>query len=583
MLHLIWPSLRRVRGRLALMLILILITAGTQVLEPVVYGRIIDLIVSQLTTPTEVPLLTQVVGHLAVWIGLFIATTLLSTWLLYTGWKAGNDAGNHFAQVVARDILHWSHQQTSSASGGRIIKLFDQAWEGVFGIVDTIFLQALPTMTTFLFVIGVGFWIDWRLTLASLALLPISLGIGYYAFKHANPKQEQLSSEWADSTQHMAESISNHTEVRNFAQEERRERGFIKLIDAVLKRQLEINVFWSVFYGVGGGLQLLARVLVFVVGILLVSGGATTLGTLITFLGLLSFILTPVQYLLSNGLPRISKAFASFKLLVELLGHQNDVQESPTARTLKQVHGTMDLQNIALIYKDQTTRTLSNVTLRIPAGTSCALVGPSGAGKSTLAKLFNRTLDPTQGSITLDGAPLSDYTLTSLRSHIGVVAQDTPLFHDTILANIRFVRPSASKQEVIEACKKAQAHTLINKLPKGYKSIVGERGVKLSGGERQRIAIARIFLANTPILILDESTSALDSETESKLQKTLARVMKGRTTILIAHRLSTIYLADQIVVMEHGKIVDQGSHDELVENGGLYHRLWNLQSGGYLT
>ena len=218
----------------------------------------------------------------------------------------------------------------------------------------------------------------------------------------------------------------------------------------------------------------------------------------------------------------------------------------------------------------------------IPAGTSCAFVGPSGAGKSTLAKLLNRTIDPKKGTILLDDVDIRTYTLQSLRKHIGVVTQDTVLFHDSIERNLRFVRPGATKKEIIAACKKAQAHDFIKKLPKGYGSIVGERGVKLSGGERQRIAIARIFLADPPILILDESTSALDSETEHKLQEVLKRVMKDRTTILIAHRLSTIFLADQIVVKENGKIIDRGDHEELVQNGGLYQRLWNLQSGGYI-
>ena len=317
-------------------------------------------------------------------------------------------------------------------------------------------------------------------------------------------------------------------------------------------------------------------------GVIFVSEGTLSVGSLITFLGLVNFMLVPVMYMISNALPRLSENVTSIQLFLQLFDQENDVEDLEGARPLRRVNGKVELRGVSFTYASQTKSTVKSLDLEIPAGTSCAFVGPSGAGKSTLAKLLNRTIDPTKGSVLLDDVDIRAYTLQSLRKQIGVVTQGTVLFHDSIEKNIRFVRPGASKKDIITACKKAQAHDFIKNLPKGYDSIVGERGVKLSGGERQRIAIARIFLVDPPVLILDESTSALDSETEHKLQEVLKRVMKDRTTILIAHRLSTIYLADQIVVMENGRIIDSGDHAELVKNGGLYQRLWSLQSGGYI-
>lgn len=327
---------------------------------------------------------------------------------------------------------------------------------------------------------------------------------------------------------------------------------------------------------------MVGRLIVFVAGIWLVSRGETTVGTFVTFLGMTNYLLAPVQYAVANSLPHLSKCQSALRLYANLMEEENDVVERPGARTLTKVTGVLEVSNVSFRYQDQSMPALHGVSITVPRGKSCALVGPSGAGKSTFIKLLNRTIDPTKGAIFLDGVDIRSYALRSLRSHIGVVTQDSYLFHDTIFNNVRFVRPKATRKQVIDACKKAQAHTFISKLPKGYDSVVGERGVKLSGGERQRIALARIFLTDPPILLLDESTSALDSETEKMVQESLREVMRGRTTIVIAHRLSTIYLADQIAVVQNGRIVDRGTHDELIKKGGLYDRLWSLQAGGYI-
>lgn len=558
------------------------LVALLQVIDPVIYGKMVDVIVNALSANDTATLLQDVSGLLTIWVGIFIGNTLLGILGRYAFWFLNNRVSLAFTSRVMGDMLGWSRQRFARVSSGRMLKIFDDAWEGLFSLLGEVFENLLPTFFSFVVVVVVGFTIDWRLTLISLALVPVSALMGIYTWKKAKPRQHELGTEWANVSRHVGESISNITAIQNFAQEDRRETSFVKTLKSVITKQLKMNVFWAIFHGSSSGLGLLARIAVFMLGISLVANGSLTLGVLITFLGMLNFLLTPIQFAIANSLPRISRIMTSFQLLVELYDQTNDVEEQPGAKPFKYKGGHVQLDDISFVYADNDKSTLRSVSLNIPAGTSCALVGPSGAGKSTLVKLINRSIDPTKGTITIDEQDLQSTKLRSLRSHIGVVSQDTLLFHDTILNNIKFARPGATKKDVIAACKKAQAHGFISKLPKGYNSVVGERGVKLSGGERQRIAIARIFLADTPILVLDESTSALDSETEHKLQETLKDVMKGRTTILIAHRLSTIYLADQIVVMEVGKIVDTGTHAELIKNGGLYNRLWKLQSGGYL-
>ncbi len=563
-------------------LVAITTVSTLQVIDPVIYGRMVDVIVSALQIGDTSTLVRDVGFLLIIWVGIFAINTVLGILGRYAFWFLNNRVSRAFTSRVMRDMLGWSRQRFGNTSSGRMLKIFDDAWDGLFSILGEIFQNLLPTFISFVVVVIVGAVIDWRLTLISLAFLPISIVVGVYAWRRAKPKQHEIGTEWANISRNVGESISNMAAIQNFAQEPRREQTFAAMLKQVITKQLKMNVFWAIFHGSSDALGMLARIGVFLLGITLVANGSLTLGVLITFLGMLNFLLTPIQFAIANSLPRISRIMTSFQLLVELYEQTNDVVEAADAKKFSFKAGDVELENVSFEYIDGTRSTLKNVSLKIPAGASCALVGPSGAGKSTLVKLINRTIDPSKGVMRIDGQDLKDFTLRSIRSRIGVVSQETLLFDDTLLNNVKFVRPGATKKEVIEACKKAEAHGFISKLPKGYNSIVGERGVKLSGGERQRIAIARIFLADTPILVLDESTSALDSETEHKLQETLKKVMKGRTTILIAHRLSTIYLADQIVVMEEGKIVDRGTHTELMKKGGLYNRLWKLQSGGYL-
>jgi ATP-binding cassette subfamily B protein len=272
----------------------------------------------------------------------------------------------------------------------------------------------------------------------------------------------------------------------------------------------------------------------------------------------------------------IKQGLVDLETMFALLGESAEVEDKPGAKPLKVLQGDIRFENVSFAY-ERDRPILKNVSFEVPAGKMVAIVGPSGAGKSTISRILFRFYDIGAGSVTIDGQDIRDVTQKSLRAAIGVVPQDTVLFNDTIMYNIRYGRPDASDEDVIAAAKLAQIDDFVQTLPQGYKTMVGERGLKLSGGEKQRVAIARTLLKAPPILVLDEATSALDSHTEKEIQDALDRATQDRTTLVIAHRLSTIVHANNIVVLDKGEVVEQGSHAELIAKGGLYASLWSRQ------
>lgn len=268
--------------------------------------------------------------------------------------------------------------------------------------------------------------------------------------------------------------------------------------------------------------------------------------------------------------------------MTQILDTKDDVKDIADAKALKVEKGEIDFENIHFKHADAKEAIFNNFSLSIKPGERVGLVGISGSGKTTLTKLLLRFADVDEGEIKVDGQNISEVQQISLRENIAYVPQETSLFHRTIAENIAYAKPDASRKEIVRAAKLANAHDFIMSLPDGYETLVGERGIKLSGGQRQRIAIARAILKDAPILVLDEATSALDSESEALIQDALEKLMKGRTSIVVAHRLSTIASMDNIVVLEGGKIIEQGTHHQLIKKGGAYDKLWSRQSGAFL-
>jgi ATP-binding cassette subfamily B protein len=298
-------------------------------------------------------------------------------------------------------------------------------------------------------------------------------------------------------------------------------------------------------------------------------GHAITIGTVVAFTTLQTRMLFPIQSLLSVGL-EVQTSLALFARIFEYLDLPVDIVERPGARALADVRGDVRIEGVSFRYAADSPWTLEDISAEVPAGTRTALVGETGSGKTTLAYLVARLYEPERGCVSIDGVDIRDMTLGSLAATVGLVSQETYLFHASIRENLRFACPEASDDEIEDAARAAQIHELISSLPDGYDTPVGERGYRFSGGEKQRMAIARTVLRNPPVLILDEATSALDNETERAVQQALDDLSRGRTTLAIAHRLSTIRDADQILVLDAGRIVERGTHEELVQMRGRY-------------
>lgn len=294
----------------------------------------------------------------------------------------------------------------------------------------------------------------------------------------------------------------------------------------------------------------------------------------IAFIAIFAQIIQPAKSL-SNGITSMQKGIASARRIFSVIDTKPNIENKPNAIALEEFKDNIEFRNISFAY--ETENVLKNINLTIEKGKTIALVGPSGGGKSTLADLVPRFYDPTKGEVLLDGVPLTDYELESLRKQMGIVTQESILFNDSIFNNIAFGLPNATQESVMQAAKIANAHEFISQTENGYQTIIGERGSKLSGGQRQRLSIARAVLKNPPILILDEATSALDSESEKLVQEALFNLMKNRTSIVIAHRLSTIQNADEIIVIQRGEIVERGTHDQLLKLEGIYRKLSDIQ------
>jgi len=439
--------------------------------------------------------------------------------------------------------------------------IYNKGFTNIFGSVITL-------IGTFVIMLR----LDWQLTMFSLAIVPLIVG-AIYLFAHRIRRESTSIQEHESAVLAQAqEGLSSIRMVHAFGREDFEVRQFHQQARQSLQANLRLTLTNVNSALVISTLMVVGTAVMYYIGTLHVLAGTLTLGSLLVFSAYLLMLYQPLESLTYTAWA-MEGATACAKRCFEVLDREDDVRDSPNAVAISSAKGAIAFQEVSFGYAPERC-VLRNIDLRIEPNQIVGLAGGTGAGKSTLLSLVPRFYDPTSGSIALDGRDIRQITKKSLRAQIAIVLQDTLLFSTTVRENIAYGRPDATDEEIVEAAQRAQADEFIRQMPQGYGSTVGERGGHLSVGQRQRIGIARAFLKNAPILLLDEPTSALDPTTESTIMETIKELMRGRTTLIATHRLGTIHNLDQIIVLEHGRIVEQGRGPELVARGGAYARLY---------
>ncbi len=487
------------------------------------------------------------------------------------------------AQWISYDLrlTIYAHIQKLSLSfhdnkrTGDLISRVTDDIEAIQSFIMNGLLGVLINVMTLLGMIGVMFWLNWKFTLIALSVVPILFVIVYSYTRRIKKAAREVRKKEGEITSVVQEVLSSIRVVKAFAREDyevrRLEQESLEAVEIALHARTlkaKLTPLVGIVVAVGTGLVLWF-------GARLVMTGALTAGSLVVFILYLGKMYKPMQEI-SKMTDTYSKAAVGYERLREVLDTGLDVKDIPKAKRAPTFKGEIEFDNVSFSYTPDS-QTLKDVSFKIKAGQLSALVGPTGAGKTSIISLLARFYNPDQGVIKIDGTDITQFKQKSLRQQMSFVLQDTVLFHAPLWQNIAYGKPGATRPEIIKAAEMANAAEFIDKLPKGYDTILGERGMTLSGGQRQRIAIARAVIRNTPILLLDEPTSGLDSGSEKLVFEALDRLMEGRTVVVIAHRLSTIQRANVIFVVQDGEIAEHGNHEELMKINGIYAELHNLQ------
>ncbi|GIP21533.1 ABC transporter ATP-binding protein [Paenibacillus sp. J22TS3] len=495
----------------------------------------------------------------------------------------------YFAQYITARILYdlrnklYEHLQRLSlryyqnTKVGEIISRFINDAEQTKNIVEVGMMNVWLDLFTLIFVLGFMFYLDPVLTLVSIAIMPLYAISVKVLYKRLKKLTKDRSAALAGIQAYLHERIQGISVIRSFALENYDRKQFGGTNGAFLQKGLAQSRWNAWTFAIINTLTDIAPLLVIGYGGYQVIQGHLTLGTFVAFFGYLDRLYAPLKRLI-NSSTVLTQASASWERVDELLSEPYDMVDEPGSGMLKADSCNVAFKQVWFKYHEDGGWVLKDISLNVNPGETIAFVGMSGGGKSSLVGLIPRFYDIQEGSVQVNGRDVREYTMQSLRSHVGMVLQDNFLFSGSVKDNILLGNPGAGEEEVIAAAKAANAHEFILKLPQGYDTEVGERGVKLSGGQKQRIAIARVFLKDPPILILDEATSALDLESEHLIQQSLRDLSTNRTTLVVAHRLSTITHADRIYVLKDGEVVESGTHEALMAENGVYAGLYSIQN-----
>jgi ATP-binding cassette subfamily B protein len=565
--------LRPKRGAVAAVLLLAVAIAAASAAEPLLMKYVFD----HVSVPAAVGLGIGLMFLLA------LVREAVSAYQNSLTWKTRIEVQFALTEATVDRLQQLPMAFHRNAGVGGTMTRLDRGVQGFVTAASEIAFNVVPAAAYLVIALAMMFRLSPRLGMVAIAFAPLPVIIAKLAAPEQLDRERNLLDRWTKIYARFNEVLSGIITVKSFAMEDREKQRFLSDVreaNAVVFKGLRRDSIASAAQGISVSA---ARIAVIGYGALLVSRGSITLGTLVAFLGYVGSMFAPVTTL-SGVYKTLRTATVAIDQVFSILDHQDTLGDAPDAVEVGRLRGEVEFDRVRFAYGRRASDRLllDDVSLHVRPGEYVALVGPSGAGKSTLMSLLSRFYDPLEGVVRIDGVDVRGMKQRSLRRQLGVVFQDALLFNESVRQNIAYGRPDAPVEEIEAAARAAHAHDFIMQLPQGYDTLVGERGNLLSAGERQRIAIARSLLTDPPVLILDEPTSALDAESEALVQEALSRLTRGRTTFAIAHRLSTVVGADRIVVLKDGRIVEQGSHRELMEQHGYYRSLVERQTRGLL-
>jgi len=570
-IKIIWQYLRKYRKKVYFVAVIALIGAGISAVIPYIYGRLVDIAVAKSTG------LELIFGILGIWLFLSLVSNWAGRYTDREGANIGINVSNDLLLSASHHLLNLPVSYHKDKKIGEVLQRIGRASDHLQGIVEETIFYTIPQFFTVAIALGILTWVEWKLSLA-LFLILVSYGlVTVLKMKPIIKWQKKLNEAYEKGYGDIYDSTLNIQNVKSFTSEEferkrniRNFKNIARKFQRLMKIWIGLDAWQQTIFGLG-------FVAIFGLSVILLRVRIISAGELVMLVGYTALIFQPLARLTYNY-RIIKRGMAVIKRVLKVLKVKPEEYDRKDAIKLKDIRGEVVFKNVSFSYKGQPA-VLKNLSFEVKPGEVIALVGETGVGKTTLVDLISRYYESTKGKILIDGHNIKDVALRSLRKNIAVVPQEITLFNDTIKTNIKYGKLGATDKEVVKVAKAANAHEFIQKFPKKYNQLVGERGIKLSTGQKQRVAIARALLRNPRILILDEATSSLDTKTEKLVQQALKRLIKGRTTFIIAHRLSTITESDKILVLEKGKVAESGRHQDLIKiKEGIYQKLYFLQA-----
>ncbi len=544
--------------------------------EPILFGRVIDAL-SRAPGATSSATWASVWPLLLVWIGFGLFTIACSTAVALFSDRLAHRRRHVVLGSYVEHVLHLPLAQLTKTHSGRLMKIMLQGADTLWWLWLSFFREHLAAIVSLFILVPIALYINWRLALVLIALCLVFGFLTHFILRKTQALQQQIEGHHSDLAELTSDTLSNIALVQSFARIQIEMKSLQQISQRVLGAQFPVLSWWAVVTVLTRSATTISILCIIVLGVWLYTQSLITIGEIVTFVAFAGIIIARLEQVvafankLASDAPRLREFF-------EVLDTAPDIKDRPDAIDPGRCTGLVEFHGVSFSYNPQHTA-VNNLSFAIQPGQTIALVGASGAGKSTALSLLYRAFDPQSGFITIDGVDIRKFQLSALRRNIGVVFQEPLLFNRSIADNLRIGSPEASDEELRQACARAQALEFIEQQPDGFNTIIGERGRTLSGGERQRLSIARVLLKDAPILILDEATSALDTPTETSLLSALEAVTQTRSTLVIAHRLSTIRQADQILVLDAGKVIESGSFAALLQQGGRFTEIMQQQYG----